>query len=242
MRGKLWSLALYLFVLGFILNLLGIVSHVTVSAFAKRWFGTPLPPQFTTDWFVYAWNNFDLGPRAHRHRDRRASVVVLALMLAYPAAYILARRNFRGKALLLLLYFSATGHSANDLWHFARHHALWHADRRNDLRRDPRKPRADGAARGLHLDSVLRADQPEPRVGRADARREPLSDLPPHPAAADRAGPADRGRADPGQHGVELRADVPGVRRQARRRWSSRCSTTCSPAACGRSTRSTPWR
>ena len=61
MRGKLWSLALYLFVLGFILNLLGIVTHVTVSAFAKRWFGTPLPPSFTTDWFVYAWTNFDLG-------------------------------------------------------------------------------------------------------------------------------------------------------------------------------------
>ena len=34
MRGRLWSLALYLFVLGFIVNLLGIVTHVTVSAFA----------------------------------------------------------------------------------------------------------------------------------------------------------------------------------------------------------------
>jgi hypothetical protein len=31
-RGRLWGLALYLFVLGFILNLLGIVSHVVVSA------------------------------------------------------------------------------------------------------------------------------------------------------------------------------------------------------------------
>ena len=65
--AELWSLALYMFVLGFILNLAGIVSHVTVSAFAKRWFGTPLPPQFTTDWFVYAWTNFDLGPRVDRH-------------------------------------------------------------------------------------------------------------------------------------------------------------------------------
>ena len=32
MRGRLWGLAVYMFVLGFILNLLGIVSHVVVSS------------------------------------------------------------------------------------------------------------------------------------------------------------------------------------------------------------------
>ena len=105
MRGRLWHLALYLFVLGFILNLLGIVTHVTMSAFAKRWFGTPLPPQFTTDWFVYAWNNFDLDRVLTVTVTVALAVVALALAIAYPAAYILARRNFRGKALLLLLYF-----------------------------------------------------------------------------------------------------------------------------------------
>ena len=105
MRGRLWHLALYIFVLGFILNLLGIVTHVTMSAFAKRWFGTPLPPQFTTDWFVYAWNNFDLDRVLTVTVTVALAVVALALAIAYPAAYILARRNFRGKALLLLLYF-----------------------------------------------------------------------------------------------------------------------------------------
>src|SRR5262249_48844058 len=105
MRGRLWSLALYLFILGFVLNLAGIVTHVTISAFAKRWFGTALPPQFTTDWFVYAWTNFDLDRVLIVTVTVALSVVVLALLLAYPPAYILARRNFRGKALLLLLYF-----------------------------------------------------------------------------------------------------------------------------------------
>jgi len=33
------------------------------------------------------------------------AVVVLSLLIAFPAAYILARRNFRFKSLLLLLYF-----------------------------------------------------------------------------------------------------------------------------------------
>jgi putative spermidine/putrescine transport system permease protein len=103
--GRLWTLALYLFVLGFILNLLGIVTHVLVSAFAKRWFGTPLPPAYTTEWFEYAWSNFDLGRVLGVTIFVSLTVVALALLLAYPAAYVLARRSFRGKALLLLLYF-----------------------------------------------------------------------------------------------------------------------------------------
>ena len=105
MRGRLWGLALYLFVLGFILNLLGIVSHVAVSAVAKRWFGTPLPPAFTSEWFAYAWSNFDLGRVLTVTLAVAGAVVALALALGFPAAYILARRNFRGKPILLLLYF-----------------------------------------------------------------------------------------------------------------------------------------
>ena len=87
MRGRLWNLALYMFVLGFILNLLGIVSHVVVSAFAKRWFGTPLPARFTTEWFQYAWTNFDLGRVLGVTVFVALAVVVLALVLGFPAAY-----------------------------------------------------------------------------------------------------------------------------------------------------------
>jgi putative spermidine/putrescine transport system permease protein len=105
MRGRLWNLALYLFILGFILNMMGIVSHVVVSAFAKRWFGKPLPPAFTTDWFAYAWINFDLGQVLSITLFIAIAVVVLSLLIGFPAAYILARRNFRFKSVLLLLYF-----------------------------------------------------------------------------------------------------------------------------------------
>ena len=105
MRGRLWNLALYLFILGFILNMMGIVSHVVVSAFAKRWFGKPLPPAFTTDWFAYAWTNFDLGQVLSITLFIAIAVVVLSLLIGFPAAYILARRNFRFKSVLLLLYF-----------------------------------------------------------------------------------------------------------------------------------------
>ena len=104
-RGRLWKLAIYLFLLGFILNLLGIVSHVVVSSFAKRWFGKPLPPAFTTDWFSYAWTNFELGQVLFITVFIALAVVFIALAIGFPAAYILARRNFNAKPLLLLLYF-----------------------------------------------------------------------------------------------------------------------------------------
>ena len=95
MRGRLWHLALYLFILGFIFNMLGIIGHVLISAFAKRWFGGVLPPAFTTDWFAYAWKNFDLGQVLGVTLLIVVVVVILALAIGFPAAYILARRNFR---------------------------------------------------------------------------------------------------------------------------------------------------
>jgi len=105
MRGRLWGLALYMFVLVFILNLLGIVTHVTVSAFAYRWFGTPLPRGFTVQWFTYAWKEFGLAQVLGITIFVALAVVFLSLLLGFPAAYILARRNFRAKPALMLLYF-----------------------------------------------------------------------------------------------------------------------------------------
>jgi putative spermidine/putrescine transport system permease protein len=105
MRGRMWRLAIYVFVLGFILNLLGIVSHVVVSAFAKRWFGTPFPRSLTTEWFSYAWTEFGLAQVLGVTIFVALTVVALTLLMAFPAAYILARRNFRWKSVLILLYF-----------------------------------------------------------------------------------------------------------------------------------------
>jgi putative spermidine/putrescine transport system permease protein len=94
-----------MFVLVFILNFLGLVSHVLVSAFAKRWFGTPLPTSFTTEWFTYAWTEFGLAHVLGITVFVALTVVFLSLVLGFPAAYILARRNFRAKPVLMLLYF-----------------------------------------------------------------------------------------------------------------------------------------
>lgn len=105
MRSRMWGLAVYVFVLGFILNLLGIVGHVLTSAFAKSWFGTPFPRALTTEWFRYAWTEFGLAQVLGVTIFVALTVVALTLLMGFPAAYILARRNFRWKSVLILLYF-----------------------------------------------------------------------------------------------------------------------------------------
>ena len=105
MHARLWRLAVFLFVLGFTLNLVGIVSHVAVSSFAKRWFTTPLPPAWTTEWYTYSWREFQLGDVLTVTAIVAATVTALALLLGFPAAYVLARRGFPAKNAVLLLYF-----------------------------------------------------------------------------------------------------------------------------------------
>ena len=103
MRPGVWRLAVFLFVLGFVLNLAGIVGHVAVSSFAKRWFTTPFPPMWTTEWYAYSWHEFQLAQVLTVTVFVAGTVTALALLLGFPAAYLLARHDFRGKSGLLLL-------------------------------------------------------------------------------------------------------------------------------------------
>src|SRR3989449_8963189 len=105
MTGRIWRLGVFVFVLGFPLNLVGIVSHVAVSSLARRWFATPLPGAFTTEWYAYAWREFQLADVLTVTATVAASVTALALLLGFPAAYVLARRGFPAKNAVLLLYF-----------------------------------------------------------------------------------------------------------------------------------------
>jgi putative spermidine/putrescine transport system permease protein len=104
MRPGAFRLAVFLFVVGFVLNLVGIVTHVAVSSFARRWFTSPLPPAWTTAWYAYSWTEFQLPRVLGVTLLVAATVTALALLLGFPAAYLLARRNFPGKGALVLLY------------------------------------------------------------------------------------------------------------------------------------------
>jgi putative spermidine/putrescine transport system permease protein len=104
-RTGAWRLAVFVFVLGFALNLVGIVGHVAISSLAKRWFTTPLPASFTTEWYAYSWREFQLDHVLLVTVIVAGAVTTLALLLGVPAAYLLARHDFVGKRSVLLLLF-----------------------------------------------------------------------------------------------------------------------------------------
>jgi putative spermidine/putrescine transport system permease protein len=101
---RLWALALWVLVGFFILNLIALIATVITSSFATRWLGTWFPVDFTTRWYVSAWDEFQLDDVLTVTFEVVLAVVVLAGLLGVPAAYAMARRDFPGKKLVMLLF------------------------------------------------------------------------------------------------------------------------------------------
>src|ERR1700682_820079 len=80
------------------------IAAVATSSFAKRWLGTWLPEGWTTAWYVAAWKEFQLDSVLRVTVEVVFAVVALALLIGVPAAYTLARREFRGKRVPMLLF------------------------------------------------------------------------------------------------------------------------------------------
>ena len=102
--AKLWNAAVWAVVGFFVLNLLALIATVVTSSFATRWLGTWLPAGWTTRWYTAAWDEFQLGDVLLVTFQIVFLVVALSGLLGVPAAYALARRDFPGKKLVLLLF------------------------------------------------------------------------------------------------------------------------------------------
>ncbi|WP_225850716.1 ABC transporter permease [Streptomyces sp. HPF1205] len=88
----------------FFVNLLGVIATVLVNSFGRSWFNHWLPSGWTRHWYGDAWNEFDLGRVLWTTVEVTFLVVALSLVLAVPASYALARRDFPGKRLLTTLF------------------------------------------------------------------------------------------------------------------------------------------
>lgn len=88
----------------FVVNVVLLVGAVAVSSVATRWLGTWLPDAATTAWYRDAWHEFQLGPVLTVTAEVVLSVVALSIAVGVPAAYALARREFVGKRLLVLIF------------------------------------------------------------------------------------------------------------------------------------------
>jgi len=88
----------------FFLNLAALILGVVLNSFATSWFGSLVPDGLTTRWYAYAADTFQLLDVLRVTFTVGAAVVVLSLLIGAPAAYALARRQFPGKRLVMLLF------------------------------------------------------------------------------------------------------------------------------------------
>ncbi|MBA3874636.1 MAG: ABC transporter permease subunit, partial [Anaerolineae bacterium] len=83
----------------FILNIIAMVSTVVIDSFAQSWFKTLLPPAFTTHWYPDLAADHNMTQLLVNTFFVAIVTTVIALLIAFPAAYLLARKQFRFKGL-----------------------------------------------------------------------------------------------------------------------------------------------
>ncbi|MGH8827494.1 MAG: ABC transporter permease [Jiangellaceae bacterium] len=88
----------------FFIFLAGVIGSVLVSSFGRQWFGTWLPQGWTLSWYGESWRNYDLSQVIGVTLIVSLAVVALAVVIGVPASYILARRSFPLKKLVLALF------------------------------------------------------------------------------------------------------------------------------------------
>lgn len=101
---KLWAAANWTLIGFFIVNLFAMIATVVTSSFSTRWLGTWLPAGWTTRWYAAAWSEFQLHDVLLVTFQIAFLVVALSGLIGVPAAYALARRDFPGKKLVMLLF------------------------------------------------------------------------------------------------------------------------------------------
>jgi putative spermidine/putrescine transport system permease protein len=88
----------------FLINLFGLVASVVVNSFATQWFGTWWPAGLTAAWYSTAASELNLIDVLLVTVQVAVAVVVLSVVIGVPTAYALARRNFPGKKLVMVLF------------------------------------------------------------------------------------------------------------------------------------------
>ena len=88
----------------FFLFLIGILVSVVVDSLGKPWFDTWLPESFSVSWYKDAWDQFGMAHIIAVTLIVALTVIVVAVLVGVPAAYLLARRSFPLKRTITLLF------------------------------------------------------------------------------------------------------------------------------------------
>jgi len=88
----------------FFINLLGVIGTVVVSSFGTEWFDGWLPSGWTTKFYTTAWHDYQVPNLLKVTLQVALAVVIISILVGTPAAYVLARRDFPGKKILMLSF------------------------------------------------------------------------------------------------------------------------------------------
>ncbi|WP_408021453.1 ABC transporter permease, partial [Sinomonas humi] len=86
----------------FVVVLFSVLLSVVVAAFAQSWGGTWWPKSFTLDWISQVLSIPQFTPSVVTTFEVAIVDVLLALLLGVPAGYVLARKNFPGRSVVML--------------------------------------------------------------------------------------------------------------------------------------------
>jgi len=100
-EGSAWWVYAIVGVFGLLVA--GIFLSAFLNSIASTWFGGWLPDAYTTKWYRFAASEFDLGHVLAVTIVVGLAVTLISLALGVPAAYVLARHAFPGRAALLML-------------------------------------------------------------------------------------------------------------------------------------------
>jgi len=102
--SRLWIVSVWTLVGFFLVNLIAMIATVVTSSFSTRWLRSWFPDGFTTKWYLSAWTEFQLDDVLIVTFQVVFAVVFLSGLIGVPAAYAMARREFPGKKLVMLLF------------------------------------------------------------------------------------------------------------------------------------------
>ena len=101
---KLSNVLFLIAVVVYVANVLGVFLSVILNSFGKNWFTGIIPKVFTTEWYKYAANDHDIGHLLLVTFIVIGSVVVISIIVAFPAAYVMARNDFKFKGVVMTLF------------------------------------------------------------------------------------------------------------------------------------------
>jgi ABC-type spermidine/putrescine transport system, permease component II len=94
-----WGVTLF-----FLINVFGVFASVVVDSFAAEWFDSWLPAGWTTAYYFSVWADYQLVDTLIVTLQVAFAVVIVSVLIGTPAAYVLARKDFRGKKLLMMSF------------------------------------------------------------------------------------------------------------------------------------------